>query len=399
VEVGAIILVGGLDENSFEDHRERDGTPRRALGDAPLALQELLGCPIVHHMVDLLRDRSVGKVAVLSEFPMLPLSSAGRAAQAQVKWQHVRPGRIWRAAEGAFVELVQSNGVDEVILLHMGGFLDLDVQDLLAHHFQERCRVTAVVAPDGEPLNAFAISGNRRNDAAYLFRRSLQQTRTPCKNYVFRGYRNRLEDASDLRRLAVAAMLQEIPVQPRGTQVRPGIWVAPGARIHRTARTVAPAFIGEGARILPGAVVTRGGVVEHHSVVAHGAVLESSTLLPYTRVGAGLEIAHSVAAGPRVVHLRHAVELTIADPRLLSSLAPSQAFSGVLSGLGWFTSVLSSLRTLFSNSGGELELEPSTAPLTGRPNRDSVRPVPVHQEAVREDFAASIAVARRYGNE
>ncbi len=366
------------------------------LGGVPLAFLDVLGRPVVHRMANLLQEQGVSRVSILSEYPMPAMSSAGRAVQAAIGCEHLAPARFWRGAENAFSDLVQA-GADEVIVIRLGGYIQLDVQDLLSHHFEKRCRVTAAVTPDGKPLEVFSISANRRNDAAFLFRHQLQETRTPCQNYVFHGYVNRLETASDLRALAVEALLQRIPIQPEGKEIRPGIWVAEGARIHPTARLVAPAFVGERARVLERAVVTRCSAVEHHAVVAPGTVVEGATVLPHTRVGAALDLAHTVAGLGRVINLRRAVEVEVEDPRLLSAIsphAPVRVVGGVLS-LTTFLP-LQFLRGLFASSHREPVVVPPAVSAAGahRAARSVPEPAPVSDE-----FPVNIAVARRYGNE
>jgi NDP-sugar pyrophosphorylase family protein len=365
--------------------------------ESPVALLDMLGRPVMHHMVELLRRQRVGRIAVVSETAMPRLSSAGRAVQAGLHWQQVKPEGFWRAAETAFVELVQA-GADEVLVLRMGGYLALDVQDLLGFHFEKNCRVTTVVSPEGEPLEAFAISANRRNDAAFLFRHSLRETRMPSQSYVFRDYVNRLATAHDFRRLAVDAMLRRIPIEPSGEEVRPGVWVAPRASIHPRARVVAPAFVGEAARIQPDAVVTRCGVIEHHAVVGEGTVVEDSTVLPATRVGAALEVAHAIAGHGFLIHLRRKVKLETADPRWLGSV-PSNPYLRVVNGL---VSLAAFLPAQFVRG----LLRPfRTAELAFPDGRDGASPAELRRaedsrcDSSVGEFAANIAVARRYGNE
>jgi hypothetical protein len=83
---------------------------------------------------------------------------------------------------------------------------------------------------------------------------------------------------------------------------------------------LAPAFIGEHARIRANAVVTRCSVVERRCDIGVGSVVEDATVLPYTQVGSGLDVMHAVAGENRVASLEHNVEVEIADARLLSPL-------------------------------------------------------------------------------
>ncbi|HVZ61783.1 MAG TPA: hypothetical protein VG892_13440 [Terriglobales bacterium] len=366
-------------------------------------MQHVLGRPPLHHMADLLWSQSVKDIAVVSEYPQPELSLSPASSHAKVTWRRIRPFDFWRAAENVFTAFVQA-GVDEVLVLKMGAYLHLDVQDLLAHHYEQKCRITATVDSNGLPLNVFAISANRRNDAAFLFRHFLQQTRTPCKDYVFRGYINRLENAQDLRQLASDALMQKIPLQPHGTELHPGVWIGRNARIHPGARIVAPAFIGERSQLLSGAVVTRCSSVEHHAVVSQSTAIENSTLLPYSRVGPGLEMNHVVAGHGRIMSIRHNAELEIGDSRLLSSVSP-HAPMRLLNGLISFATHLPAqlLHDLFSFRNGarrtvypSSEAQPSTVSADHPDRRQAAASSSLNQ--ISPDLA-EVAVARRYGND
>jgi NDP-sugar pyrophosphorylase family protein len=392
VELAAILLVGGAPSPSKRVEPEAPGSV--GLPPAiPLALQPLLGTPVIHHMASLLRSQGVGKIVALSEIETPPLASQALAEQKALNWQQVEEGQIWRRAENSFVELAQ--GVDEILVLHMGGYLLLDVQDLLAHHYEHRCRITPAISPDGQPLPVYVISANRRNDAACLFRSGLEQMRTPCTSYVCRGYHNRLQTAADFRKLTIDALLQKIPIQPQGKEVRPGVWLAPGAMVHSSARLVPPVYIGEHARVMPGALVTRCAVMEHHALLSPGGVVENATLLPYTRLGEKLELRNSVACGNWVEHLRHRVAMEVGDPRLLSSVpqrAPSRV-SRFVSGVASACSLVSMRRLVAKISG-----------TAGSDASDGFQAPSAHAEQGRREeeqngFAGDVAVARRYGNQ
>jgi hypothetical protein len=50
-------------------------------------------------------------------------------------------------------------------------------------------------------------------------------------------------------------------------------------------------------------------------------VIENSTVLPFSYVGAGLDLAHSIAGMNRIVNLHRDVTVTIVDPKLVSSMS------------------------------------------------------------------------------
>ena len=70
-------------------------------------------------------------------------------------------------------------------------------------------------------------------------------------------------------------------------------------------------------------MITRGTVVEHHAEIDCGTVVENSTVLPYTYVGAGLDVMHSVVGFRRLSHLVRNVEVEISDRKLVGMPAVS----------------------------------------------------------------------------
>ena len=309
MDVRAILLLTGP--------RNVNGHAAELLGDVPIALLPVLGKPALHHVIDRLRGFSVGAVTVVSNVSSSPF--ARDAARPGTKWISARGQELWRAAENVFSDYAQ-NGAELVLLLRLGPYAELDLEELIQFHLDQRQRLTCVIGSHG-PLDAFVISASRRNDAAYLLRRQLADFRSPPGRFLFPGYVNQLADARDLRRLAIDGLLLRCDIAPSGRQVKPGVWVEDGARIHRGARVLAPAFIGTRARIRAAAVITRCAVIEHHSQVDCGTVVEDSTVLPYTYLGAGLDVTHSVIGLKRLVHLRRNVEVEFDDSKLTDTIS------------------------------------------------------------------------------
>jgi hypothetical protein len=227
--------------------------------------------------------------------------------------------RFWRSAENAFNDLAQS-GAELVLLVRLGAYAELDFEKFIQFHLDNHCRVSQA-AHYGRPLEIFCISASRRNDAASLFRSQLSKCRSECPQFEHSGYVNPLSDAHDLRQLAVDILTLHTETAPAGEQIRPGVWVSRGANIEKGARLLAPAYIGSRARIRSGVVITRCTSVEHHAQVDCGTVIENSSVLPYCYVGAGLELAHSVAGFSRIANLRRLSTVKVYDEKLLRHLA------------------------------------------------------------------------------
>jgi hypothetical protein len=223
--------------------------------------------------------------------------------------------RFWRAAEGAFNDLVQS-GAELVILVRLGSYAEIDFESMVQFHLDRQCRVSQA-KQNGEGVELFCISASRRNDAASLFRSKLTHCRSDCPQFENFGYLNPLADSLDLRQFAIDILTLKTETSPAGEQIRPGVWAASRAQIEKGARVLAPAFIGACARIRSGAVITRCSSIEHHAQVDCGTVVENASLLPYSYIGAALELAHSVAGFSCIWNLRRDCAVRISDAKLL----------------------------------------------------------------------------------
>lgn len=386
MDVRAIVLAGALPggDNGY-------GFPAETLGEVPIAFFDVLGKPVFHRVLE-----QVARWGISSTILVTELSSAASdffTKPAGVQHMEAEPEQSWRAAEAAFAEHVQA-GADAVLVLRVGPYFELNADELLQHHCDARNRVTPLVDAAGEPLPAFLLSASRRNDAAFLLRRRLQEMRSTGSSYTCRGYCNRLRDAADLRRLAVDGLLGTAGIAPAGRELKPGVWVGEGARIQRGARLLAPAFIGRRTKVRAAAVVTRCSSLEHHSEVDFGTVVENSTVLPYTYVGAGLDVNHSVLGLKRVAHLARGVEIEVSDPKLLG-MRPASAPIRTLASAVSLTSFLplQILRGMFSRNR-PAEPTPSLPSSLNAPE-------PELKSEIGGDghFSADLVVARRYGDQ
>jgi NDP-sugar pyrophosphorylase family protein len=383
VDVRAIILVGGLEEAATRSDESFAGLP--------LAMHEVLGRTVVARVVDRLQAQGISAIAIVNESAVpdrLPKAVASSTAAPN--------GSFWRAAEAAFNDLAQA-GAEAVLVIRMGGYCEFDTDEFLQRHLDARSHVTRAVDAAGSPLEMFLINASRRNDAAFLFRHHLQQTRALCGNWVFRGYTNPLADARDLRLLAVDGLMQRAQLKPAGDEVRPGVWIARGAQVDRRARVLAPAYVGQGARIRAGAVVTRCSAIEHHTEIDGGTVVENSTVLPYSYIGPGLDLVHTVAGSRRVVHLPRGVEVEINDPKLMdirSQHAPLRVMASAAS-LASFLPV-QFFRGLFAPSHRD---QPKELPAAVQAPSAAIKTPAGFEGTESSSFPTNFAVARRYGDQ
>ncbi|HEU5400289.1 MAG TPA: hypothetical protein VFU86_02965, partial [Terriglobales bacterium] len=268
----------------------------------------------------------------------------------------------------------------------------LEFEDVVQFHLDRNARVTSVCDASGATIDTFVISASRRNDAAYLFRHELQQMRGTAEVYRFEGYVNPLACARDLRVLALDGFAGVAGIPPCGREIRAGVWVADGARVHRTARLLAPCFVGARAKIRAASLLTRGCVVEHHAQVDCGTIVENSTILPGCVVGAGLDAVRSVIGRRQIWNLQRSVEVEISERQFVGALrsAPVRMVGSAAHLAAFFTKSVGQMLV-----GGKAVATPELQEAVCRPAE-----VLRKTEALEHDLPASeFLPARRYGNE
>jgi len=376
MDVRAVILLGG-----------------ETLAKQPLALVPVLGKSVLERSIEQLQMAGVGAIRVIAPAKYaddIPLGVS------RVECESLDD---WSAAEHAFDADVDQ-GAEVLIFARVGSYAEIDWKELIECHTTERdrhTRVTRVWHRDW-PLDIFIVNASRRNEAAALLRSQMQRSRSDCTRYAGTRYVNMLRDARDLRQLAQDGLYQRCSLRPAGLEVRPGVWLGEDARIERGARVVAPAFIGKRSRVYAGAAVTRGSSVEHHSIVDCGTVLEDTTILPFSRVGVELELAHTVVNRTELMNLRRNTLTTVHDPTILASISSSAGLR--------FVRELSALAVALPKLvwNGLFEGKPAESPRSNPAAVQATRNygaihLPEAESVAEAAELADFAVMRRYGNQ
>jgi hypothetical protein len=290
---------------------------KQALG-VPLATLDVAGKSTLQRMAERLQQYGISSVSAVVEAGAVS-GTHNFGLPSDISCVSAAPDRFWRTAETVFNDMAQS-GAELVVLIRLGAYAEADFERLVQFHLDRKERVTQM-ASGTRSLEVFCISASRRNDAASLFRTQLAHCRSECPLLEHEGYLNALANPRDLRQFAIDILTRQTQTCSAGKEIKPGVWTAPGAMIEKGARVVAPAFIGSLARIRSGAVITRCSSVERHAVVDCGTVIENSTVLSFSYVGAGLDLAHSIAGMGRIVNLHRDVTVDIVDPKLVASMS------------------------------------------------------------------------------
>jgi|SRR5579859_931967 len=364
------------------------------LVSGPLGLLDIAGKSALERMSERLLAYGIAPVTAVVE---THLSSSSIATG--VSCVTATHDRFWRAAENAFNEMAQ-DGAELVVLVRLGAYAELDFEKLLQVHLDRGTRVSQA-SHDGEKLDIFCISASRRNDAASLFRSRLSRCRSECPLVEFTGsYVNPLAAPRDLRQFAIDILTRRTQTCPAGDEVKPGVWMSEKAILEKGARVLAPAYIGAYARVRTGAVITRCSSVEHHAQVDCGSVVENASVLPYCYVGAGLDLAHSVAGMRQVANLRRDVTVEVPDPKLID-LIPATSGKNLLHSAADFLTYLPRVAMQGIFSGGKQPQPDLNAAL--RKSSPALDGAAGYEASACDSDAAqkfpNMIVARRYGHQ
>ncbi len=319
MSVSAILVIG--DGPSFVPAKTIDNSVRLDRGySAPASMPctEILGESVLDRTVTRLRKQGVSTISVVAR-PGSSSLCCGHDVEVTVADGSIDP---WRTAQRLLVEQMKQ-GVQTAIVMVLGAYMEFSLQDVLEFHSSHGRPLTQLFDGDG-PLEFWCVEAKWLGAAGVPL--PFREGEFPGLPVLcpIQGYVNRLEDARDLRRLVQDALLGRCEFWPRGRQLRPGVWVDEGVRVHRTARLVAPVYLGRSTKVGASAVITRFSNLEKHSGVGHSTIVDAASLLPHTVMGNGLDVSHAVIEGNRFLDLRRNVVLQIADPKLVRDTTPRQ---------------------------------------------------------------------------
>jgi hypothetical protein len=264
----------------------------------PWAHMDVLGKPAIHRFAESLKQRGCESLSIVSG---LSRSIADAKDSPSEPLADFATGRLTKCMQ---------EGFETVLIACFGPYLEFDLEEMFTVHQQRGKGITRIATEQG-PLDIWMLDISRlRDDQPVL--PALRVAKTAI--YHSQGYLNPLEGARDFRRLVLDSFNSRCRLRPEGTEIKPGLWIDDGAQIERSARVVAPAFIGAGVQISEECLVTRCSNIECASLVDFGTAVEDSSVLPNTYIGIGLDLSHSIVDGRNLLNLRHDVMLDITDP-------------------------------------------------------------------------------------
>lgn len=320
MRIGAILtLAGGQpSENYFRAAWAADRPDKKRI-PAWDPLLDILGSSLLTRSRAKLNSSGVSSPIILRDRAgtshFLPLKTAKTAFLLQ-----------W---ENAIAEAVNS-GVEQLFLLRVGIYSDLDYADILESHIQSGAVMTQAYAPDGS-LDLAVVDTSLLKNFNGAYRKRLSALIPRQARFDFHGYVNRLTGVRDFFQLVQDGLYGRCALQPMGTEIQEGIWVANGAEIDSTAVISAPAFIGAGSKIGASCAIAGGCAIERNCKIDYATLIQEACVLQDTYVGVALDVRRAVVGGQKMFALNRNTEVRISDRRLLASNAKPNWLNGFTS--------------------------------------------------------------------
>lgn len=307
--IGAVVIVG----SSEVEGAEKLPSPS-PMSFGSFACVELLGRTVLGRTIEELLRGGVDSIVVVAGSPFTS------AVLGHERVRFCAAQDVWREA----AEQAANFTAETVLLVRLGAYIEFDPGDLLQFHREQGQGLTRAWTHEGS-LELWAADPAILQDRELLNVLYVQE----ANRYFVPGYVNRLESARDLRQLVVDGLGSRCHFRPQAVELKPGVWVAQGAEIERSARLVAPVYLGRHCKIADQCLVTRGSNIESNSQIDYGTVIEDSTVLSNTYVGIGLDLSHSIVQGDNLLHVQHGVKLKISDPVVLRAIRDNRVRAGV----------------------------------------------------------------------
>ena len=311
--------ISGCSTNVHSGNDSFDGlSPSDALPPS-LACVELFGQSVLERTVARFKKAGLRHISVIAASDCISFHETRDVRVAIPKHAESRASIVKRV----LLKDLQ-RGIDTVLIAELGAYVELDLPGALQFHRAKAQPITPI--HDAQGSFAYWIV-----DAAHMLSNS-DSSFPPDKSkityapvpYKVQVHVNRLADPHAFRRLVVDAFLGRCSIAPAGREIRPGVWIDDGARVHKTARLVAPCYVGRNARVQPGAVITRCSNLERSCDVGEGSLVSDASLLPHTMIGRGLDVSTAWVDRNDFVDLNRNVSLRIQDPNLISDVPPQK---------------------------------------------------------------------------
>jgi len=279
--------------------------------EGSLACVEILGRSVLERTVERLCRMGVQVISVVMDEASSNRSAFHRPLSPATLQLTAEP---WAAAARMLGQYAE-RGIETALVAGLGAYVEFDAEEMFEFHRQRRQASTRAFHGQ-RALDLWVVdSKSSDNSAGNIDFWALPATRTAA--YPLDGYVNPLAHARDLRRLVVDALQGRCQLLPVGREIKPRVWVDDGARLHRRARVIAPAYIGRASSVREDTLITRFSNLESFCQVDYGTVIEDSSVLSNSYVGIWLDVSHAVVCGSKLLNLSRNRTLDLADASML----------------------------------------------------------------------------------
>jgi NDP-sugar pyrophosphorylase family protein len=320
VHFSAILLSGKRPYSPILSYEQTDWSVAPSSSGHPLvslACVELFGQSVLERTVARFKKAGLRNISVIAASNCI---SFHETSDVRIAIQRPAEDR-WANVKRALLKDVQ-RGIETVLIAELGAYVEVDLPAALQFHRAKAQPVTPIHDDMGSLAYWIVDAAHVLSNPDSFFPFDEDQIVNAAVSYKVQGYVNRLEDPRDFRRLVVDAFLGRCSIAPAGREVKPGLWIDEGARLHKTARLVAPCYIGRNTRVQAGAVITRCSNVERNCSVSEGSLVSDASLLPHTMIGRGLDVSAALVNGNDFIDLGRGISFRIEDPNLISNVPP-----------------------------------------------------------------------------
>lgn len=265
-------------------------------------------------------------IDVASIFVLVPAASALPLPSFRIPRRSVQLKMVGDMDQGiqSALDSCAQEEIPHAFVCRAGAYTETDLLDLFCFHRESRQAVTPTFHSQGSlPLwvaDCNKVRQSQRNDFLDYARQSA------ASKYFVREYVNWIKTPRDLRNFSADILSRRCETDPSGRQMRPGVWLDEGAKIHRRARLVSPAYVGCNSEVQADVLITRLSCIERDCCIESGTVIEDSSILAGTNVGICLDVCHAVVHGSKLFNLERDVVVEISDERVMRS-APRSPFA------------------------------------------------------------------------
>jgi len=215
-------------------------------------------------------------------------------------------------------------GVDQILLILLGSYSDVDLLDVVRFHHEGQHRITRVFDPVG-PLGISLLDRETILNSNLEARKLTPVVRST--RYDFLGYSVRLSSPGAYRKLVEDALQGRCDVKPNGVETERNIWIHPTACIDPSVRLEGSCYVGAYARLNPGVVLRDGSSVEHNCDIDIGTTLDHASILPNTYLAPGLWVRNSIIDGIRLENLDRGISVALGSLGLSKRKKPISGYS------------------------------------------------------------------------